>query len=134
MAELWTAIDQILRQKKFFYLVFVAFLKNPLEDFNTLLPSGINPITIWRPTWGQIVTRLIVFIYSILPKLRLTRFISTLDIKSAYWHVELNEERRHYTAFTVSGKDLYRFARMAYGLTNVPATFQRLVNVILIPE
>lgn len=74
------------------------------------------------------------YISSILSKLGSTRYISSLDIKSAYWQVELDAQSRLYTAFTVPGRGLYQFTRMPYGLSNAPATFQRLVDVVLGPE
>ena len=41
---------------------------------------------------------------------------------------------RPLTAFTVSGMGLYQFQRMPYGVTNAPATFQRLIDQVLGPE
>jgi len=37
-------------------------------------------------------------------------------------------------AFSVSGKGLYHFTRMPYGLTGAPATFQRLLDRLIGPE
>lgn len=74
------------------------------------------------------------YISSILDQLRNARYLSTIDIKSAYWQVPVKESCRDYTAFTVPGRGLYRFCRMPFGLTNAPATFQRLVDSILGPE
>lgn len=71
------------------------------------------------------------YISSILDNLREAKYISTLDIKSAYWQVPLAEGCREYTAFTVPGRGLFHFRRMAFGLTNAPATFQRLVDQVL---
>ena len=56
----------------------------------------------------------------ILRKLRKAKFISTLDLKSAYHQVPLAEEARAITAFTVPG--LFQFRRMPYGLMNAPVT------------
>uniref|UniRef100_A0A1Y1NGJ5 RNA-directed DNA polymerase n=1 Tax=Photinus pyralis TaxID=7054 RepID=A0A1Y1NGJ5_PHOPY len=74
------------------------------------------------------------FMSSILSKLGSTKYISSLDIKSAYWQVALDEESKQYTAFTVPGRGLYQFTRLPYGLHNAPATFQRLVDVVLGPD
>lgn len=71
------------------------------------------------------------YISSILDQLRSARYLSSIDIKSAYWQVPLKETCRDYTAFTVPGRGLYRFRRMPFGLTNAPATFQRLVDNVL---
>lgn len=74
------------------------------------------------------------FISSILDKLRDTLYLSSLDIKSAYWQVPVAQESREYTAFSVPGRGLYHFKRMPFGLTNAPATWQRLVDQVLGPE
>ena len=41
------------------------------------------------------------------------------------------EESRQYTAFTVGSMGVYEFLRMPFGLCNVPATFQRLMQECL---
>lgn len=71
------------------------------------------------------------YMNSILDQLRDARFLSSLDIKSAYWQVELSDNSKDYTAFTVPGRGLFRFRRMPYGLTNAPATWQRLIDAVL---
>ena len=70
----------------------------------------------------------------ILRKLCKAKFISTLDLKSAYQQIPLAEEAWPITAFTVPGLGLFQFRRMPYGLTNAPATFQRLIDRVLGPE
>lgn len=57
--------------------------------------------------------------------------MSFIDIKSAYWHIPLNENSRELTAFTIRGRGLFHFKRMPFGLTNAPATFQSFVDTIL---
>lgn len=76
----------------------------------------------------------IPYIATILDNLRNSQWLSSLDIKSAYWQICLAEDSRELTAFTVSGRGLYQFKRMPFGLTNSPATFQRLVDRLLGPE
>ena len=56
---------------------------------------------------------------------------STLDLKSGYWQVELEEEAKTLTAFTLGPLDFWECECMSLGLTNAPATFQRLMEPCL---
>ncbi|KZR98006.1 Uncharacterized protein APZ42_006799, partial [Daphnia magna] len=47
-----------------------------------------------------------------------------------YRQIELEEESKEKTAFIVD-ENLYEWDRLAYGLTNAPRTFQRLMNLVL---
>ncbi|XP_066585575.1 uncharacterized protein [Prorops nasuta] len=71
---------------------------------------------------------------SILDKLRHARYISTLDLSQVYFQIPLGDESREITAFIVPGKGLFQFRRMRYGLTNAPATFQRMMDQLIPPE
>lgn len=71
------------------------------------------------------------YVNSILDRLRNARFLSSIDIKSAYWQIELEEGSKDKTAFTVPGRGLYQFRRMPFGLHNAAATWQRFVDNIL---
>jgi hypothetical protein len=74
------------------------------------------------------------YVSSILDRLRDAKYISSLDVKSAFWQVRLTPESREYTAFTVPGRGLYQFKRMPFGLTGAPATWQRIIDRVLGPE
>ena len=57
-----------------------------------------------------------------------TQYFSTVDLKSGFWQIKMAEESCQYTVFTVGSLGIYEFLRMPYGLCNVPATFQRLMQ------
>lgn len=71
------------------------------------------------------------YVTNTLDKLREAHYLSSLDIKSAYWQVPVAEASRAYTAFTVPGRGLFQFRRMPFGLHNSPATWQRLIDRVL---
>ena len=53
---------------------------------------------------------------------------SSFDLKSGFWQVEMDEESKQYTAFTVGSLGFFECECMPVGLGNVPATFQQLMQ------
>ena len=58
------------------------------------------------------------------------KYFSTLDMRSGYWQVELDEESAGKTAF-VTRSGVYKFNVLPFGLSNAPAIFQRLMDMVL---
>ncbi|KAG5276768.1 hypothetical protein AALO_G00109520 [Alosa alosa] len=57
-------------------------------------------------------------------------YITTLDLCKGYWQVPLTEETKPYIAFRTP-QGLYHFTVMPDGLQGAPATFQRLMDIVL---
>ena len=59
-----------------------------------------------------------------------SKWFSCLDMNSGYWQVELDPQDREKSAF-ISRKGLYEFKVLPFGLCNSPATFERLIEIVL---
>ena len=54
-------------------------------------------------------------------------WFTSLDLKSGYWQVEMEEDRKALTAFTVGPLGFYECERMPFRLTSALATFLQLM-------
>lgn len=70
---------------------------------------------------------------SIVSKLHGASYFSTIDLSSAFFHVELNENSRHLTNF-FAGDATYRFKRLPFGLSNAPDIFQEIMQTIVLAD
>ena len=66
----------------------------------------------------------------ILAKLGQAKFFTTLDLRSGYHHIALDNESIKKTAFcTPFGK--YEYLKVPFGLAQAPSSFQKLMNKVL---
>ena len=66
----------------------------------------------------------------ILALLGKAKYFTSLDLKSGYWQVLMNESDKEKTAFACH-RGLFEFNVMPFGLSNAPAVFQELMSVVL---
>lgn len=59
-----------------------------------------------------------------------SKYFTTLDLRSGYWQVDVDEESIPKTAFTCH-KGAFEFVRLPMGLKNSASQFQRVMNAVL---
>lgn len=67
----------------------------------------------------------------ILEQLQCSKYMSTIDLRDAYYQIRIKESSRPCTAFSVSTKGTYQYVRMANGLCNAGSTLCELVTNII---
>lgn len=70
----------------------------------------------------------------ILSMLRDAKFISSIDLRKAFWQIPLDSASREKTAFSVAGRGLFHFKVVPFGLKNSAQCQQRLMDAIFGPE
>ncbi|GBN28082.1 Transposon Tf2-9 polyprotein [Araneus ventricosus] len=68
-------------------------------------------------------------IEDVLDKLQDAKVYSTLDLKNGFFHVEVNEDYKHFTSFVVPDGQ-FEFNKVSFGLSTSPSVFQRYVYSI----
>ena len=58
------------------------------------------------------------------------KYFSTIDLRSSYWQTEIDERDRDKSTFATR-KGAFRFKVLSFGLSNAPALFQRLMDLVL---
>ena len=58
------------------------------------------------------------------------KFFSTLDIKNAFYAIEIDEDSRDLTSFSIPGGGAYRFKRMVQGMMTSPIVWCQIINTI----
>jgi hypothetical protein len=66
----------------------------------------------------------------ILALLGKAKYFTSLDLKSGYWQVLMDENDKEKTAFACH-RGLFEFNVMPFGLSNAPAIFQELMSIVL---
>jgi len=59
-----------------------------------------------------------------------SKWFTVLDIKEAFYNIEIEEEDKHKTAFEINGQ-IYEWNSMVMGFKNSPQILQRIMNEIL---
>ena len=58
------------------------------------------------------------------------KFFTTLDLRSGYRQIPMDPQDKPKTAFSTQA-GLFQFVRMPFGLNSAPATFQRMIELVL---
>lgn len=70
----------------------------------------------------------------LLSRLSVTNYITTLDLKDAFWQIPLEKGSRDKTTFTIPNGPLYQFTVMPFGLCNAAQTMCRLMHRVCLPR
>lgn len=71
---------------------------------------------------------------SILSMLRDAKYMSSIDLRKAFWQIPLQEDSKEKTAFSVPGRGLFHFKVVPFGLINSAQCQQRLMDAVFGPK
>ena len=141
-------IKQPLRRVPYIYRDKIATMVKEMEEAGVIEPSSspwASPVVIVPKKDGTYrfcidyrrlnsVTTKDAYplprIDDILDTLAGAKYFSSLDLAAGYWQVGLDKETAAKSAF-ITHQGLHQFVRMPFGMCNAPATFQRLMEVVL---
>lgn len=70
----------------------------------------------------------------LMSRLSNTKYISSVDLKDAFWQIPLDMSSREKTAFVIPGRPLYQFTVMPFGLCNAPQRMSKLMDKVIPQE
>lgn len=73
-------------------------------------------------------------VQEILDSLNNAKFMSSIDLKSAFFQLNLDMSSREKTCFSIPGLGSFQFCRMPFGLVNATARMMRLMDKVFGPE
>lgn len=106
----------------------ILLVKKPTGEFRVCFDGRkLNSVTVRDNYPLPLVDR-------ILSMLGDAKYISSVDLKQAFWQIPLEESSKPKTAFAVPGRGLFHFTVMPFGLTNAAQALQRLMDELFGPE
>ncbi len=92
-------------------------------------PSGLRPCLNLRPLNASVVTPRFSLptIRTVAAHVSPSSWMTTIDLRSAYYHVPIRSSARHLLSFSWRGHD-YRFRVLPFGLSSAPWAFTRFLK------
>jgi hypothetical protein len=60
-----------------------------------------------------------------------SKYFSVLHCYSGFWQINIREEDREKSSFSIPSLGHFQFNRLPYGMSNSPASSQRLMDLVL---
>ena len=128
LAEIQRQIDHLLKAG------FIRRSSSPWRHATFVVPKANGEARIvfdYRPI-NKVTKRMeapLPRIEELMYRFQGAEYITSLDMKSGYWHIPVREEDKEKLAFAFNG-NLYEWNRMPFGPRNAPAYFQQTMNKI----